>query len=303
MVVPLMHQSNVLGAVTLLRSSANFPYGQDDLKLVQSLADRAALAFTNARLHRDLEAALEQETTMREQLIQAEKLSALGRMVGSVAHELNNPLQTITNCLYLTHQELTPDSPIHDFLEMAQSETQRLVDLVAQLRELYRMRPAVAPVGRRLDRLLDEVRALMTSQLESANVQWLQPEDVPGCMVNVIQDRLKQVFINLATNAIEAMQPDGGQLQVSVTLAADGQQIAVSFKDSGPGIAPEYVSRLWEPFFTTKAHGLGLGLSICYEIVQQHGGQITVESQPGQGAMFTVWLPLAAQDHGGGPAG
>jgi signal transduction histidine kinase len=295
-VVPLTRQSNVSGAVTLFRSSAQCPYTPEDVKLVQSLADLTALAVTNARLHRDLEASLALETSTRQQLVQAEKLSALGRMVGSVAHELNNPLQTITNCLYLTDQELTPHSPIHDYLEMAQAETQRLVDLVAQLRELYRMRPTGAPEARRLDSLLHDVRTLMAPQLTSANVEWLQPANVPDCVINVIQDRLKQVFINLAGNAIEAMQPRGGQLRIDVTPTADGRQVAVTFKDTGPGILPENLSRLFEPFFTTKAQGLGLGLSICYEIVQQHGGQITVESQPEQGAAFTVWLPLAAQD-------
>jgi PAS domain S-box-containing protein len=295
-VVPLMTQTDVLGTLAVYRWMGEPAYTAEDLKLLESIADRVALAVTNARLHRDLETALAQEVTIRQQLIQAEKLGALGRMVGSVAHELNNPLQTITNCLYLTDKELTPDSPIHDFLEMAQAETRRLVDLVAQLRELYRLRPAGAPQARRLSELLQDVQALLAPQLRDAHVQWRPPASGLEYAVPVIHDRLKQVFINLAANAIEAMWPGGGQLEVDLVPSADGRQAAVKFHDTGPGIPPENLERLFEPFFTTKAHGLGLGLAICYEIVQQHGGQITVDSQPGQGTTFTVWLPLVQGD-------
>ena len=157
------------------------------------------------------------------------------------------------------------------------------------------MRPAIAPETRRVDRLLQDVRLLMAPQLQAANVHWQQAADLPACRVQVVQDRLKQVFINLVTNAIEAMRPVGGRLQIDVTLTPDSQQVAVKFTDSGPGILPENLSRLFEPFFTTKEHGLGLGLAICYEIVQQHGGQMTVESELGQGAVFTVWLPLVIE--------
>jgi PAS domain S-box-containing protein len=296
MATPLRLQSNTLGSVILFRGSAACPYTAEDLRLLESIADRLALAVANARLHHDLENSLAQEQAVREQLIQAEKLGALGRMVGSVAHELNNPLQTITNCLYLTDQELTPDSPMRDYLEMAEAETQRLVNLVAQLRELYRMRPAGAPEARRLDGLLRDVWALTRPQFQRAKVEWEPPAELPGCVVNVIQDRLKQVFINLATNALEAMQPGGGRLQVSVMPSTDGQRVAVRFQDTGPGVPPEALNRLFEPFFTTKPQGLGLGLAICYEITQQHGGQLTVDSPSGQGAVFTVWLPLIAID-------
>jgi two-component system NtrC family sensor kinase len=301
--VPLMAQADVLGILSTYRSTSAPAYTAEDLRLLQSIADRLALAVTNARLHRDLENSLAQEKAIREQLIQAEKLGALGRMIGAVAHELNNPLQTIRNCLYLTDQELAPDSRIHTYMEMARSETQRLVSLVAQLRELYRIRPPGAPQARRVDELLQEVQSLVAPQLESANVQWRQPAELPGLLVPVIQDRLKQVFINLATNAIEAMRPGGGVLQVDVAPSADRQEVAVSFKDTGAGILPENLSRIFEPFFTTKVQGLGLGLAICYEIVQQHGGHITVDSLPDQGAVFTVWLPLVAGPTGRGQPG
>ena len=260
------------------------------------LESRAGLEARVRERTGELQNALAQEKAVRLQLIRAEKLSALGRMVSSVAHELNNPLQTITNCLYLTGQALAPNSPVHDYLEMAQAETRRLVNLVAQLRELYRMRPTSAPQRFRLGALLHQVQALLALPLQSANVRWQAPTALPDYAVEGSPDRLKQVFINLATNAIEAMRPAGGELRVGWAPSADGKQVGVSFQDTGPGIEPENLSRLFEPFFTTKDHGLGLGLSICHEIVQQHHGQIIVVSPPGQGAQFIVWLPLAAPD-------
>jgi PAS domain S-box-containing protein len=298
LVVPLHAQGRCMGQLLLLRLRPEAPYSPEDQLTVQNLADRAALALVNAQLYRNLENALAQEQAIRQQLIQAEKLGALGRMVSSVAHEINNPLQTITNCLYLTHEELSPESPIHTYLEMANSETQRLVRLVAQLRELYRPH-TVSPETADLVQLLQNVQTLMARQLRSGQVQWLQPANLPGYSVTIVSDRLTQVFINVVTNAIEAMQPAGGQLLVDVAPSADGRQVGVSFKDTGPGIGPEHLSRLFEPFFSTKSQGLGLGLAICYEIAQQHGGQITAESQPGQGAVFTIWLPLAQPVEGG----
>ena len=105
--------------------------------------------------------------------------------------------------------------------------------------------------------------------------------------------QIKQVFINIVMNAIEAMQPDGGSVTVQTLLSKDGSQAGVRFGDTGPGISPEILQNLFEPFFTTKTSGLGLGLSICYELVQKHNGKITVESKPNEGSVFTVWLPLA----------
>jgi len=244
------------------------------------------------RTERELETALAREQAARQQLVQVEKLGALGRMVGAVAHELNNPLQTVANCFYLMGQDLAPDSPLHEPLSMAQDETRRLRKLVAQLRDLYRMQPGGTPEACSLLALLLEVRTLMAESLQDGRVQWRQAPRVPDRWVNANPDRLKQVFSNIVSNALEVMAPGGGDLQVDLALSADGREVGVGFRDSGPGIRPEQMGRLFEPFFTTKDHGLGLGLAICHELVQQHGGHIAVSSVLGHGAQFTVWLPL-----------
>jgi PAS domain S-box-containing protein len=291
--VPLIVQDAALGTLTVTRSTPNTVYTVSDLTLLRSVADRVALAITNSHLYSDLKNALAEEQKAQQQLIQTEKLAAMGRLLGSVAHELNNPLQTIKNCLYLVQQEAPAVPAIRNYIDMASSETQRLVHLVAELRELYRPASDKAVQPYDLAEILREVRASLHSQLQNGNVQWQQAPKPRSCIVRCEKERIQQVFINLAVNAIEAMQPGGGTLSVDMILSDDSRRVGVLFQDTGPGIPPELRKNLFEPFVTTKPTGLGLGLPICYEIAQKHGGQITVESQPGQGAAFTLWLPSA----------
>ena len=224
-------------------------------------------------------------------LMQAEKFAIVGRMVGSVTHEINNPLQTIKNCLYLIQQDTFRESSVQEPLEMAMSETTRLTNLVGQLRELYRPRTDLQAHPQELLDLLDEVHALLTPHLNNSKIQWKPLIGLTRCYINCVRDQILEVFLNISMNAIEVMQSSGGVLSVDMHLL--GEQVGVVFRDSGPGISPEILPHLFEPFMTTKNSGLGLGLSISYAIIQRHGGQIVVESHPDCGASFTVWLPMA----------
>jgi nitrogen fixation negative regulator NifL len=226
------------------------------------------------------------------QLIQTEKHAAIGRMVGSVTHEINNPLQTIKNCLYLIQQDIESDSPGREPLEMALSETQRLSNIVGQLRQLYR--PQDTPTMRSQDLLevINEVHSLVTPHLNNSRVAWKPLPGLKHYSIICVRDQIIEVFLNISMNAIEAMQPTGGMISVNMIYSSEKDQVGVVFNDSGPGIKPEILPHIFEPFITTKEFGLGLGLSICYGIIQKHGGQITVESQPGQGTGFTIWLPI-----------
>jgi|GEM_PF-1651511 len=291
LIVPLRSHARVIGTITLIRDHPGEPYTLEDQAFTQSLADRAALAITNARLYTELDHKLKEEQAMRNQLVQAEKLMIMGRMVASVAHELNNPLQTIKNCLFLTQQELHPDSPTQDYLNMAQAETSRLTELVRQLRDVYRPKSAeeIKPVD--INQVLDEVHSLISPHLERHRVSWniTKPDNrefVPG-----VANQLKQVFLNISLNAIEAMQPQGGRLSVVVEQLASTHELSISFSDDGPGIPPEVLPKMFEPFFSTKEAGTGLGLAITYDIVQRHLGRIVVENNAGGGARFTVTLP------------
>jgi PAS domain S-box-containing protein len=225
------------------------------------------------------------------QLVQAEKHAVVGRMVGSIAHEINNPLQTIKNCLYLIQQDTPQDGPIQEPLEMAVSEATRITDLVGQLRELYRPHAGYEKKPADLLEILEEVHTLLTPHLKDSKVRWKPLTGLQSCTINCVRDQILEVFLNISMNAIEAMQHTGGVLSVDMTLCAN--QVGVVFKDTGTGVPPEILPRLFEPFMTTKNSGLGLGLSISYGIVQQHGGRIVAENCTDGGAAFTVWLPVA----------
>jgi signal transduction histidine kinase len=262
--------------------------------MLESLACSAAIAVENAQLYTRLEKALQQEKKTRAQLIQAGKISAMGRMVASVAHEFNNPLQTIKNCLFLVQEGMMPAAEQRRFLIMAASEVERLSRLVAQLRAVYRPAAGDQMQAVELYKVVEQVRSLVAPHLSKNRVRWECAEPPCPLTVNGIADQLKQVFLNLSLNACEAMQAEGGALTVSLATTADGRQVGVTFRDTGPGIDPQALPDLFDLFFTTKETGMGLGLAICYDIVQKHSGRIEVESQPGQGATFTVWLPLAS---------
>jgi PAS domain S-box-containing protein len=296
MAVPLVFQEEALGTLAVARARSDNAYTPEDFILMRTVAERLAVAIVNAQLYSDLKNALAEEQKARRQLIQTEKLAAMGRLLGSVAHELNNPLQTIKNCLYLIQQDVPADPAVQNYIQMAASETQRLVKLVADLRELYRPHPIKVLQPQNLPGILQHVRTLLGRPLENGKVEWRGPDEPEACIVRCDAERIQQVFINLATNAIEAMQPEGGTLSVSLIHSPDNRRVGVVFQDTGPGIPAEMINKLFEPFVTSKASGLGLGLSICYDIAQQHGGQITVESPPGEGATFTLWLPVEGQE-------
>jgi PAS domain S-box-containing protein len=295
--VPLRTHGSVIGALALFRNLPEKTYTVEDEFLLQSLADRAALAISNARLYSDLETALQEEQSMRRQLVQAEKHSAMSRMVASVAHELNNPIQTIQNCLFLIQQDLASDPLQQNFIQMALSEAKRMSNLVTQLREIYRPSKAEPMAQLNIGIIIVEVHALLKPHLQHENVDWQCPRITSPIMIGGIADQIKQVFLNICLNAVEAMQPDGGTIFVQVCVDASKNRVGISFKDTGPGIHAENLSQLFEPFFTTKDSGTGLGLSICYDIVERHGGEIVVNSELGKGAEFTIWLPMLEQAH------
>jgi PAS domain S-box-containing protein len=228
------------------------------------------------------------------QLIQAEKHAVIGRMVGSVTHEINNPLQTIKNCLYLIQQDMQADSPSKEPLEISLSETQRLSNIVGQLRQLYRPQAGQSMETHQLAGIISEVQSLIAHQLNNSQVKYKPAPDIKDYTINCVREQLIEVFLNMCVNAIEAMQPTGGTLSINTVYSRDRNQVGVEISDTGPGVTPEILPHIFEPFVTTKEYGLGLGLSICYGIIQKHGGQITVESQPGQGTSFTTWLPVVS---------
>jgi PAS domain S-box-containing protein len=293
--VPLKIGTMTSGTISIMRNNKNQPYTTNDLLLLEIIAYRTAQTIHNARLYRELQESMRKEIETHEQLIQGEKFAAVGRLLASITHEINNPLQTIKNCLYLSQVDTPEGTSVYDALTMAVAETNRLSDLVAQLREIYR--PPTAGINRpvNIPQLLNEVESLLTGYLKENHVSWVfSPKDVSNfdnLMIEGVADQLKQVFLNISLNAIDAMQQEGGKIIINLKKSEDGSQAGICFRDTGPGLSQEVKTHLFEPFVTTKEKGLGLGLVICYDIIQKHNGHIDVESEPGQGTVFTIWLP------------
>jgi PAS domain S-box-containing protein len=290
LVVPLRQEGKTIGALAITRSGQGAAYTPQDQDLLESLADRAVLSITKARLYQDLELAMEREQQTRQQLILAEKNSALARMVASIAHEINNPIQTISNCMFLLRGVIDADSEAGEILNMASSEANRIGDLVARLRELYKPSKESTPKAFNILDVLYNVHSLLVPHLQHHNVKWEIICDTDLALVNGIPDQIKQVFLNICLNAIDAMEQIEGRLTVKVSTPATSQ-VCISFTDNGRGISPQDMPHIFEPFYTTKEKGSGLGLSICYEIVKNFDGSISVESQPGQGTTFRIELP------------
>jgi PAS domain S-box-containing protein len=275
-----------------LASDQTGAFNPELISRASAFASSASVAIQNALLYKDLQNVLQHEQTMRLQLIQAEKLSALSRMMATVVHEINNPVQTIKNCIYLAEFEIESGSSAHEMLEIASSEIDRISKLVAGLRDVYRQPKSLHMEPINLDKLLGEVHLLLEPHLQHQNTTWQQCLTDEPLWALGIADHLKQVFLNISINAIEAMQPSGGTITVSTASNIEEKAIGIAIRDTGPGMEQSEIGKLFEPFYTTKERGSGLGLPICYEIIQQHGGHISVDSQVGKGATFTVWLPI-----------
>ncbi len=228
-------------------------------------------------------------------LVQAEKLSLTGRMVASLVHEINNPLQSVVGYLSLA-QEMVADCQLEEagdtcrYLDVAIQELKRTAGIVNRVRDFNRAPSESEKQPTDVNAMIGRILTLSEKFCGDHHVEvvWEPGEDLP--LLPLARDRVHQVFLNLVLNAVDAM-PEGGELRITTARTEDPEGVRISFADSGEGIPVDEMPHLFEPFHTTKAEGLGLGLYVSQRIVRDHGGRIDVESTEGAGATFTVWLP------------
>lgn len=243
----------------------------------------------------DLRERLEMERALRrtqEQLLQSEKLAAMGRLTSQIAHELNNPLYGIMNTLELLKTEISLQSKRRKILEMAHSETIRLSEMLRKMLSFSKPdQEERQPVE--INSVIDEILLLHEKQFKENDIKITSTFAKGLGLVNASKNQLRQVFLNMIANARDAM-PSGGTL--TVTTSGNSDEISVEISDTGIGIADENISRIFDSFFTTKdeVKGVGLGLSVCYGFIKDHGGDIKVKSQVGAGTTFTITLPVSA---------
>lgn len=288
--VPLIHTSQTLG-VLIVESDAERGLDVSDLNWLINVGRQLSVAIQNTRLVADLEKALLQEKAARAQLVQTEKLAAMGRLVASVAHELNNPLQAIQNALYLVKQESGLSGQAREDLQVALTEADRMAELISRLRDTYRPATREDFQLESLNLLIEDVRRLITTHLRHNQVICEVIADPHLPLMRGLRDQLKQALLNLCLNAVEAM-PGGGRLTIHTSVQPQTQSLLLTIADTGGGIAAEALPNVFDPFFTTKESGTGLGLAITHDIVRRHGGRIEVQSELGQGTTFQVWFPI-----------
>jgi signal transduction histidine kinase len=243
----------------------------------------------------DLGERLEMERKLhrtQEQLLQSEKLAAMGRLTSQLAHELNNPLYGIMNTLELMKTEIPPANKRRKLLDMAISESMRLTDMLRKMLSFSKPdQEERCTVD--INTILDEILLLHEKQFREVDIV-INAEFAENLLpVMASKNQLRQVFLNMIANAKDAM-PEGGSLTVSTH--GNGNMLRVQISDTGMGIKSEHLDKIFDTFFTTKtdsAKGVGLGLSVCYGFIKDHGGDIQVESQLGGGTTFKIMLPTA----------
>jgi signal transduction histidine kinase len=270
---------NVVGSITGLLSQKE----RDRASQLQETA--RGLEESNEQLRRQSELILEIEGQMR----RAERLSVLGELSAALAHEIRNPLGAIKGAAEILRDDYRPDDRKYEFLEILVGETERLDRVVEDFLRLAR--PRASETGE-CD-VMEELRNMITLVSAEARRRGVELRLEPAALPPVTGDRekLRQAFLNIILNGLQAT-PSGGSVIISASSDAAGNQVEISFSDTGAGILPDVRARIFDPFFTTKEGGTGLGLAITEKIITGHGGSIGVESSPGRGATVKVTIPV-----------
>ena len=246
----------------------------------------AVLQEYSERLGQMVEARTRELRDAQEQLIRQERLTVLGQIAGGIGHELRSPLGAIKNAVYLLNLSLpAPDPEAQEILQILKCQVEASDRVIASLLDFARAQP---PYRRETD-LRETIDAALGRITVPENITVSRRFDDTFPALSVDPDQLEIAFSNLIRNAVQAM-PGGGRL--TIDARSFGKEISISFSDTGVGIAPDVLDKLFQPMFSTKAHGIGLGLALCKLLVEGHGGRIEVTSQVGKGTTFVVYLPL-----------
>ncbi len=293
--VPLLARERELGLLVLSRTTPHH-WTEDAIDLVEALGAQAAVALENARLFEDARTAYRELKDAQERIIRSEKMAVLGTFASGLAHEVRNPLNSIALQLSILERrigrcEVALASEMQELTAVIREEVKRLDGLVGDFLMFSRTdRIQYAPAS--LDALVDDVVRLLRPEARALGVTLRRQslgEPIPGMRMD--SEKMKQVVLNLVRNAIEAM-PDGGVVTIESGLVESRARLVV--RDTGPGLPPGI--DVFQLFVTTKPKGTGLGLSIVQQIVLQHAGEISATSEPGEGACFTVTLPVVPAD-------
>ncbi|MBU0509575.1 PAS domain S-box protein, partial [bacterium] len=297
-IVPLLTRDDVMGVLLVDNLFTRHPIRDDDLNRLKLFANSAASAIERSRLLVSLERRLHELTLInqdlkvsRDRLIQTERLSAIGEVAANVAHEIRNPLTAVGGFARSIYGSLPEGDKNRRKIEVILEETDRLEQMLSSLLEFTR--PAV-PRFTELDLngLILQTIHFMDAEIEANTVRVVFELDTELPRVWADSQQIRQVLLNIIRNSLQEMK-NGGILTISTQTLRD--EVAMAVRDTGPGIPPENLEKIFEAFFTTKAAGSGLGLPVCSQIIRNHNGRIEASSRPGEGAQFIITLPAAGK--------
>jgi signal transduction histidine kinase len=287
--LPLTAKGRLVGILNLGHKEENDLYSKEDIELLFTLANQAAIAIENARLYQNLK---QSQDTLR----RADRLSSLGLLTAGLAHEIRNPLVAIRTFTQLLPERYEDAEFREGFQSLALKEVDRICGLITDLLSFARpSKPNVALED--INAVIDGIVRILETQAKEKNVEIVREFSVNLPKVWIDREQMKQVFMNLIFNGIQAIN-DGGIIIISTRLynknaeEEPGGFLQVEIRDNGIGIPEENLQHIFDPFFTSKDEGSGLGLSISHQIVQEHGGYVTVESKPRSGTSFFVHVPV-----------
>jgi len=281
-------RANLHSVLFAARDASVTPFRGADLEMFFVLARQAVVAMENARLYEDLRDYVRRVEESQQALLRVEKMAAAGRLTASIAHEVNNPLQSVQNCLHLAgHESVSPEKR-KEYFELAKKELDRLMKTMQRMLDFYRPGAVRVEAVDLLD-LLNHVLSLTSQQLSQKNiaVKTELPKSLP--IIYAVSSQVQQIFFNLILNSLDAMT-GGGELTIKARAIKNG--VEMTFEDNGPGIPEDRRENIFEPFFSTKEGGTGLGLTVSYNIVTAHGGTLDLINGHGSGACFRLFLPM-----------
>lgn len=290
--VPIRNRGRIVGVLEVLNKRGPRPFDAEDVEVLTLAANQVGIAMENARLHERLRERFAltraelKETQAR--LLRSERLAALGGLSQGVAHEVRNPVMSIGGFAQRLRKRFAPGDPGAKYVDIILKETARLQKMVEDVDRFTRMpEPVLRDI--KLSTLVRGVLGIWDEEHGTEEIKMetrLVPEDPT---VRIDRDQMTRALIHLLCNAKEAM-PEGGTL--SLLTRWEGRTLVISVKDTGTGIAPEDLDRIFDPFFTSKTQGSGLGLTTVNRIVGDHGGEVKVSSAPGAGTEVEIFLPF-----------
>jgi len=290
--VPLILRGKTIGALQVLNKKSGELFTQIDVELLTSMSQQIAVAMENAKLYRRLEKKFELNArelkTAQDKLVLSERLVAMSHLVQGVAHEIRNPVTTIGGFARRIKKILKRDPEVDKYLNVILEESERLESLVRQVHEYTSVLAATLA--------MDDIRATLhevvnkfepIARQQGVSLVTKIDESLP--LTRMASAQIMTALSNIMENALEAM-PNGGELVLEAKQR--NNQLFIKILDTGYGIRQEYLNSVYDPFFSSKTHGAGLGLAMVYQIVKNHDGEITIQSQEGKGTSVTIQLPV-----------